>query len=99
MSTAKETTAREYAARAEKSARWAAYFYAHGMTSETVTRMGLHAPEWALLAKAITQESGRKLLPPHSQETVDCIVMELTWLEDAREARERAVDVPFEVRW
>ena len=83
-----------YAARENKSARWASYFAKHGVTSDMVSRMGLHAPEWALLAKAITVESGRKLIAPGSQETVDCIVRNLRYQEN----QERAADVPFDFR-
>jgi len=53
---------------------------------------------WDTLAKSITAESGRKLLPPHSQETIDAIVRELGYFEDAKSAQERAADVPFDFR-
>ncbi len=83
-------TSIQYAKREEKAARWADYFGKHGLTSQMVSRMGLHAPEWAQLAVAITRESGRKLLAPHSQETIDAIVRNLQYGE--------AQDVPFDFR-
>ncbi len=86
----KEITAKEYAAREAKAARWACYFADHRFSSEMVSRMGLHAPEWAQLAVSITRESGRKLLAPHSQDTIDAIVRNLQYGE--------AQDVPFDFR-
>ncbi len=58
----------------------------------------MSAADWSALAKSISCESGRKLLPPHSQETVDCIVRELQYFEDAAAAKQRAADVPFDFR-
>lgn len=81
MATGPETTAREYAAREDKAARWAGYFWKHGVTSAQVRQMPLSRPEWRELAKAISAETGRKLLPPHSQETIDAIVENLRWYE------------------
>jgi len=89
-------TAIEYAKRQDKAARYAAHFFAHGMTSSQVSRMTVQNHFWVRLAESISRESGRKLLPPHSQETVDCIVRELQYFEDAKAARERAADVPFD---
>lgn len=77
-------TAREYAARESKAARWSGYFHQHGVTSAMVSRMGLKAPEWRELAKAITLESGRKLNAPNHQETVDAIVRHLGYYEEAK---------------
>ena len=37
--------------------------------------------KWGKLAASITRESGRKLLAPHSQETVDAIVRHLGYYE------------------
>jgi hypothetical protein len=92
-------TAIEYAKRQEKAARFSAYFFAAGLHSSQVSLMAVDNPFWGKLAASISRESGRKLLPPHSQETVDAIVRELGYFEDAKAARERATDVPFEVRW
>ncbi len=83
-------TSIQYAKREAKAARWADYFGKHGVSSDLVSRMGLHAPEWAQLAAAITRESGRKLLAPHSQETIDAIVRNLQYGESQ--------DVPFDFR-
>lgn len=83
MST-KETTAREYAAREDKAARFAAYFHAHGVTSAQVRQMPLDSPWWRELAAAISAETGRKLLPPHSPETVEAICRNLQYYEEAK---------------
>ncbi len=85
---AAEFNTAEYAKREEKSARWAAYFHQHGVTSHQVQQMALARPEWKQLAKAISVESGRKLLPPHSQETIDAIVRNLRDFEAAVIRRE-----------
>jgi len=98
MSMATEFNAREYAARQDKAARWSAYFAAHNIHSSQVNLMGLGNIFWDTLAKSITAESGRKLLPPHSQETIDAIVRELGYYEDAKNQQERAADVPFDFR-
>lgn len=84
VATKSENVAFQYAARESKAARWSAYLHQNGVTAAMVTRMGLQAPEWRVLAKAITCESGRKLNAPNSQETVDAIVRHLGYYEGVK---------------
>lgn len=82
-------TAREYAARQTKAARWSALFVQHGVSAAIVERMGLQAPEWAKLAAAVRRETGKRLLVPHSQATIDAIVQNLRWYEEGAAANLR----------
>lgn len=88
----KEFSTHEYAARMEKATVFSAYFFAYGVTSDMVARMGLRAPKWKQLASAISNESGLKLKAPGSQATIDEIVKQLRMYEGAKSQA-------FEVRW